>query len=58
MIKARFRFFKGDSADHEIVELEGRDAWDIQDQLDALWDQDDRNNHWDAVEDYFGPLEG
>jgi len=56
-MKQKFRFFSATSADQEIIEIEGDDEWEIQDKLDAAWEDKDRDSRWNGVEDYEGPLE-
>ncbi len=51
MIKT-FRFFREADDRQELLTLTADSDDEMQDKLDAAWDEADRNERWDAVEDY------
>lgn len=49
-MKYKLRFFCESDLNSEIVEIDARNADERQNQIDALWEENDRNQRFDGVE--------
>lgn len=49
-MRYELRFFSEHHDDDDLVVIDAADADDRQDQIDALWDEDDRAQRFQAVE--------